>query len=58
MASKATLEQYNIPIFQDRPGVGQNLQDYLLFGPTWAMGAKTLSAFTNDSQLLTEAIVQ
>lgn len=44
--------------YSNRPGVGRNLQDYLLSGPTRAMDTKTLSGFTNDPQLLTEAIVQ
>lgn len=32
---KAQLEQYNITVIADRPGVGTNMQDHLDFGPVW-----------------------
>ncbi|KAJ4359851.1 uncharacterized protein N0V89_000407 [Didymosphaeria variabile] len=44
----ATLQQYNIPIVADRPGVGQGMQDHIFFGPTYRVKVQTLTRLAND----------
>jgi len=41
----AVLNQHNIPIVADRPGVGQNLQDHVLFGPSYRVNVITAGSF-------------
>jgi choline dehydrogenase len=43
----ATLQQHGIPVIADRPGVGQNLQDHIYFGPSYRVNAPTFSSFSN-----------
>lgn len=45
---KAQLQKYNIPVLADRPGVGQNMQDHIFFGPTWRVKVQTLTRLAND----------
>ncbi|KAL3431734.1 hypothetical protein BDV09DRAFT_206458 [Aspergillus tetrazonus] len=40
----ANLERYGIPLVADRPGVGQNLQDHTLAGPSYRVNAITGSS--------------
>ncbi|KAL8975293.1 MAG: hypothetical protein Q9197_000461 [Variospora fuerteventurae] len=39
----ALLERYDIPLVADRPGVGQNMVDHLLFGVSHRVNVPTLS---------------
>lgn len=43
----ATLQQHGIPVIADRPGVGQNMQDHIYFGPSYRVNAPTFSSFNN-----------
>jgi choline dehydrogenase len=45
---KETLDQYNIPVIADRPGVGQNMQDHVMFGITYRYNVETLTRLAND----------
>ncbi|KAH8896368.1 choline dehydrogenase [Thozetella sp. PMI_491] len=38
----ATLEGLDIPVIANRPGVGQNLSDHAMFGPSYRVKVKTL----------------
>ena len=40
----ATLQQNGIEVLADRPGVGQNMWDHILFGPSWKVNVITGSA--------------
>lgn len=48
---KATLQQHNISIISERPGVGQNLWDHVLFGPTYNTSLITDSALGQPTYL-------
>ncbi|KAH6663649.1 glucose-methanol-choline oxidoreductase [Halenospora varia] len=39
----ATLNSLNIPVVADRPGVGQNMEDHIYFGPSYRVNGITLS---------------
>lgn len=43
-----TLEQLNIPVVADRPGVGQNLTDHIFFGPSYRVKVQTLTYLANN----------
>jgi choline dehydrogenase len=45
---KETMDRYNIPVIADRPGVGQNLQDHVMFGITYRYNVETLTRLAND----------
>ncbi|KAL3461215.1 GMC oxidoreductase [Aspergillus heterothallicus] len=42
------LSGYDIPLVADRPGVGQNMWDHLLFGPSYRVSIPTNSRIPND----------
>ncbi len=44
----ATLEQLGIPVIADRPGVGQNMTDHIMFGPTYRVNVETLVTVASD----------
>ncbi|KAI4117406.1 MAG: hypothetical protein LQ345_002347 [Seirophora villosa] len=44
-----TLRQYDIPIVADRPGVGQNMEDHIYFGPSYRVNAPTFSSFSDPA---------
>lgn len=46
---RATLIKYNIPIVADRPGVGQNMWDHILFGPSYRLNVITSSSLANPA---------
>lgn len=45
----ATLSKYNIPVIADRPGVGQNMQDHILMGPSYRVNVITASAMADPA---------
>lgn len=49
---KAILKQYKIPLVADRPGVGQNMWDHVLFGPSY------ITNLITDSALHQPAVMQ
>lgn len=50
---KAQLEGLGIPVVADRPGVGQNLQDHIFFGPSYKVKTQTLTKVATDPTYLT-----
>jgi choline dehydrogenase len=53
----ATLQKHNIPVVADRPGVGQNMWDYVLGGPSYRVRVLTTSALGN-AQYAAQAALQ
>ncbi|KAL2879764.1 hypothetical protein SGCOL_004807 [Colletotrichum sp. CLE4] len=45
---KDQLNKFKIPIVAERPGVGQNMEDHVFFGPTWRVKVQTLTRLAND----------
>ncbi|KAL9003148.1 MAG: hypothetical protein Q9188_003970 [Gyalolechia gomerana] len=45
----ASLQQHGIPVIADRPGVGQNMQDHIYFGPSYRVNAPTFSSFSDPT---------
>lgn len=55
----AVLEALNISVIADLPGVGQNLTDHIMFGPTYQILVETLgSLITNPASLLASLIYE
>lgn len=50
----STLESLNIPVIADRPGVGQNMQDHVYYGPAYRVKEPTISSI-NDPAYAAEA---
>ncbi|KAK6193318.1 hypothetical protein LQW54_012580 [Pestalotiopsis sp. IQ-011] len=49
----ATLKDLDIPVIANRPGVGKNLSDHTMFGPSYHVNVKTLvSELANPMPLL------
>ncbi|KAJ9264577.1 CAZyme family AA3 [Paecilomyces variotii] len=57
IGAKETLEQFNIPVIADLPGVGQNMWDHILFGPTYRVDVDTYTKVIRDPAFLAEAVV-
>ncbi|KAH9875830.1 hypothetical protein IAQ61_003295 [Plenodomus lingam] len=51
---KAALEEHGIPIVADRPGVGQNMWDHVIMGPSYRVNVITSSSL-GDPAVLAEA---
>jgi choline dehydrogenase-like flavoprotein len=51
------LAQYDIPVIADRPGVGQNMQDHIFFGPAYRVDLTTLTKLANDPVYLASEFV-
>ncbi|KAI1451259.1 hypothetical protein F4805DRAFT_463982 [Annulohypoxylon moriforme] len=43
-----TLKKFDIPIVAARPGVGQNLEDHVMYGPSYRVQLDTILAETSD----------
>lgn len=54
---RETLQQYDIPVIADLPGVGQNLQDQPLIGAAYRVDVPTSSKLRNDPEYAAEAAV-
>ncbi|KAI1636398.1 choline dehydrogenase [Biscogniauxia mediterranea] len=52
----ATLNDLDIPIIADRPGVGQNMTDHVMFGPSYRVKVETLPTVLSDPQKLALAL--
>lgn len=46
---RATLQQHGIPVIAERPGVGQNMEDHIYFGPSYRVNAPTFSSFSDPA---------
>ena len=45
----STLQEHNIPIVQDLPGVGQNMWDHVFFGPSYQVKVDTFTMLAQSS---------
>ncbi|KAJ5753792.1 Glucose-methanol-choline oxidoreductase C-terminal [Penicillium nucicola] len=45
----ATLQAHGIPIIADRPGVGQGMQDHIIYAPSYRVNVLTQSALLNEA---------
>ncbi|ORY64306.1 uncharacterized protein BCR38DRAFT_458027 [Pseudomassariella vexata] len=52
------LSQFGIDVIADRPGVGQNLTDHVLFGPTYEVTFDTLDAVLGNPLILAESVAE
>lgn len=48
------LQQHNITVLSELPGVGQNMQDHPFFGPSYRVGVETLTRPANNPLYLVE----
>jgi 5'-oxoaverantin cyclase/versicolorin B synthase len=55
---KETLESLNIPVLADRPGVGQNLQDTIILGPTSPVKVESHSQLLGSKETLPRSIYE
>ncbi|KAL1886268.1 hypothetical protein Plec18167_000197 [Paecilomyces lecythidis] len=53
---KETLDQFDIPVVADLPGVGQNMWDHIFFGPTYRVTVDTYTKVIRDPAFLAEAL--
>jgi choline dehydrogenase-like flavoprotein len=59
-----TLRKFNISMIKDAPGVGQDMQDHILFGPTYRVHVQTFTEIGNvgcklaDLHLSTDFLVE
>lgn len=51
---KAILNQYSIPVISDLEGVGQNMWDHILFGPSYRVNVKTASSLAMGNNFFLE----
>lgn len=52
-----TLQQFDVPMVVDAPGVGQNMWDHVLFGPTYRVNVDTLSKLFRDPPYMAEQLL-
>ena len=52
------LAEHGIDVLADRPGVGQNMTDHALFGPTYEMRFDTLNRVIGDPLTLIKSVAQ
>jgi choline dehydrogenase-like flavoprotein len=50
------LQEQNIPVVMDLPGVGQNMQDHIFFGPSYRVSVPTLTQIINNPVTLASDI--
>lgn len=55
---KEKLESLNIPVLADRPGVGQNLQDTIILGPTNPVKVESHSQLLGSKETLPRSIYE
>ncbi|KAL1962143.1 hypothetical protein VTN77DRAFT_547 [Rasamsonia byssochlamydoides] len=53
----STLEQFGIPVVVDLPGVGQNMWDHVLFGPSYRVKVDTFTKVVRDVVYLAEQLL-
>ncbi|KAL0932302.1 choline dehydrogenase [Colletotrichum truncatum] len=52
------LAEHGIEVIANRPGVGQNMSDHALFGPTYEVTFDTLSKVIGDPVVLAKAVAE
>lgn len=53
---KATLDEFDIDVIVDAPGVGQNMWDHIMFGPAYEVNFDTLDRVLHDPVVLAESL--
>lgn len=53
-----TLSEYGIDVISDLPGVGQNMWDHILFGPSYRVKVETLTKLANNVVYLTSKFLE
>ncbi|GME26134.1 BetA, Choline dehydrogenase and related flavoprotein [Neofusicoccum parvum] len=54
---RETLEKFDIEVLSELPGVGQNMWDHILFGPSYEVNMDTLDRVLHDPLVLANALV-
>jgi choline dehydrogenase len=54
---QAQLEDFNIPIVSQLEGVGQNMWDHIMFGPSYAVDVPTLDAALGDPITIADGLL-
>lgn len=54
---KAQLEEHDIPIISQLEGVGQNMWDHIMFGPSYTVGLSTLDQTVGNPEVLAKALL-
>ncbi|KAI3328223.1 hypothetical protein F4824DRAFT_506824 [Ustulina deusta] len=52
----STLRRLHIPVIADRPGVGQNMTDHVMFGPTYRVQVEILATIASNPVRLASEI--
>lgn len=52
------LEQFDIPVLVDAPGVGQNMWDHIFVGPTYRVNVDTFSKVVRDPVYAAQALAE
>lgn len=55
---KATLDSLNIPIVSQLEGVGQNMWDHIMFGPSYSVNMPTLDSTVGNPLVLVDALLE
>lgn len=50
------LQKFKIPVVANLPGVGQNMQDHIFFGPSYRVQVETLTKLANNVPYLLEQV--
>ncbi|KAA8614449.1 Choline dehydrogenase [Pyrenophora tritici-repentis] len=53
---RETLQKFNIDVVADRPGVGQNMWDHIMFGPAYEVNFNTLDNTLHNPVALADAL--
>lgn len=54
---RETLEQHEIEVIANRPGVGQNMWDHIMFGPAYEVSLNTLDYTLHNPLALADALI-
>lgn len=54
---KAALEEHNIPMVSNLEGVGQNMWDHIMFGPSYSVIPPSLDKTVGDPAVLSKALI-
>ncbi|KAI1412206.1 choline dehydrogenase [Hypoxylon sp. FL1857] len=52
----ATLSGLGIPVIADRPGVGQNMTDHVMFGPSYRVKVETVTSVLSNPEKVVPAL--
>lgn len=54
----AQVQALGVPLVQDLPGVGQNMQDHIFFGPAYKVALTTFTKLANDPVYLAAQFIE